>query len=305
MKKLLSFLLVTALVFSFAAPLFAQAQQITIGVSIWSSTDTLGSEVKRLLDAAADALDVKLIYVDQAHISEQVTASAETLAIAGCDGIIICNSSSAEMTSVINTCTENEMYVAQFFRAINPEDNPAEYALAQSSKYYVGTVHESEPDNGFQLAQILCEKGARQIGLMGWEPGDATFLGRWEGYKAGVAAWNEANPEDQAVLLEPQYGRTTSDTGRHYADPFFAFMMVYNTIRGKYETSNEGFLEMIFPYMFVSSPEEYEAYATYFTGTELPYYADEIRAMAEYSFDELNEACIKLSVAEVVERHAK
>lgn len=373
MKKLLSFLLVTALVFSFAAPLFAQAQQITIGVSIWSSTDTLGSEVKRLLDAAADALDVKLIYVDQAHISEQVTASAETLAIAGCDGIIICNSSSAEMTSVINTCTENEMYVAQFFRAINPEDNPAEYALAQSSKYYVGTVHESEPDNGFQLAQILCEKGARQIGLMGWEPGDATFLGRWEGYKAGVAAWNEANPDDQAVLLEPQYGRTTSDTGRataeaiiaanpgidalivaggggdplvgaiaaieglgltgkiqvastdflpdlgeklktgamsvesggHYADPFFAFMMVYNTIRGKYETSNEGFLEMIFPYMFVSSPEEYEAYATYFTGTELPYYADEIRAMAEYSFDELNEACIKLSVAEVVERHAK
>ena len=30
--------------------------KIKIGVSIWSSTDTLGSEVKRLIDAAADAL---------------------------------------------------------------------------------------------------------------------------------------------------------------------------------------------------------------------------------------------------------
>jgi hypothetical protein len=28
------------------------------------------------------------------------------------------------------------MYVAQFFRVINPDDNPPEYALAQSSPYY-------------------------------------------------------------------------------------------------------------------------------------------------------------------------
>ncbi len=85
---------------------------ILIGVSIWSSTDTLGSQCKLILDAAADALGVKIMYVDQGHISEQVTASAETLAAAGCDGMIICNSASAEMTSVINTCDEYEMYCA-------------------------------------------------------------------------------------------------------------------------------------------------------------------------------------------------
>lgn len=351
----------------------AQAEDITIGVSIWSSTDTLGSECKRLLDSAADTLGVKLIYVDQGHISEQVTASAEQLAVAGCDGMIICNSSSAEMTSVINTCTENEMYVAQFFRVIDPTDNPTEYALAQSSPYYVGAVHESEKDNGERLVTILCEKGARKIALEGWEAGDATFLGRWAGYQAGIEAWNAANPDDQAVLLDPQYGGTTSDTGRqtaeaiiaanpdidalivaggggdtlvgaiaaidglgltgtiqvastdflpdldaklasgamsvesggHYADPYFAFLMVYNAIKGNYATSTDSFYEMIFPYMFVASSEDYTSYAQYFTGTELPYYPDEIAAMAAYSYDDLAAACAALSVEDVVARHAK
>ena len=49
---------------------------------------------KRMIDAAAKALGVETQWVDQAHISEQVTASAETLALADCDGIIICTSTS-------------------------------------------------------------------------------------------------------------------------------------------------------------------------------------------------------------------
>lgn len=373
MKKLLSVILALTLVLSLFAVSTASADTVKIGVSIWSSTDTLGSECKRILDAAAEVLDIELVYVDQAHISEQVTASAETLAMAGCDGIIICNSSSAEMTSVINTCTENEMYVAQFFRAIDAEANPDEYALAQSSPYYVGTVHESEVDNGRRLVTILCEKGARKIGLEGWEPGDATFLGRWEGYKAGIEEWNAANPDDQAELLEPQYGRTTSDTGRataeaiiaanpdidalivaggggdvlvgavaaieglgltgtiqvastdflpdldeklasgamsvesggHYADPYFAMMLVYNAINGNYPVATDGFYEMVFPYMYVSSSEDYANYAEYFTGDALPYTQEEMLAMGAYSFDELSAACEALSVEDVVARHAQ
>jgi ribose transport system substrate-binding protein len=372
MKKLLALVLALTMMLG----LFATAQaadKIKIGISIWSSTDTLGSEVYRMIEAAAQALDVETQWVDQAHISEQVTASAETLVMADCDGIIICNSASAEMGSVIKTCTENEVYVAQFFRIIAEKDNPEEYAAACASPYFVGAVHESEPDNGKQLVTILCEKGARKIALEGWEPGDATFLGRWEGYKAGIEAWNAANPNDQAVLLEPQYGRTTTDTGRataeaiinanpdidalivaggggdtllgaiaaieglgltgkiqvvstdflpdldeklasgamsaesggHYADPFFAFMLVYNTIRGNYPTSTDSFHEIIFPYMFVASPEDYAAYGQYFTGTELPYYEDEIIAMADYTLDELAAACAQLSVQDVVARHGK
>jgi len=372
MKKIVSFVVALVMILSLFA-VSASAKDITIGVSIWSSTDTLGSEVKRLLDSAAETLGVKVIYVDQGHISEQVTASAETLAMAGCDGMIICNSSSAEMSSVINTCNDTGMYVAQFFRVIDPVANPTEYALAQSSPYYVGAVHESEVDNGKWLVSILAGKGARMIGVMGWEPGDATFLGRLAGYQAGTEEWNAAHPDDQIVLLETQYGRTTSDTGRataeaiitanpgidalivaggggdpligaiaaienlgltgqvqvastdflpnldelltsgamsvesggHYADPFFAFLMVYNAITGNYPTSTEGFYEMIFPYMFVASPEDYAAYGEYFTGTELPYYPDEIQALAALSYDDLAAACAALSVQDVVARHTK
>ncbi|HWQ77590.1 MAG TPA: sugar ABC transporter substrate-binding protein [Anaerovoracaceae bacterium] len=348
----------------------AAAEDILIGVSIWSSTDTLGSQCKRIIDAAADALGVEVMYVDQGHISEQVTASVETLAAAGCDGIIICNSSSAEMTSVINTCTENQVYVSQFFRIINEESNPNEYALAESSEYYVGAVHEDEVANGINLVKILCEKGCREIALEGWQAGDATFLLRWEGYKKGIEEWNKANPNDKAVLLEPQYGGTTSDTGRataesilsanpnadalivaggggdtligalagveglglkgkiavvstdflpdldeqlasggmaaesggHYADPLFAFMMTYNAILGNYPTSTDGFYEILFPYLYVSSSEDYANYAKYFVD-ELPYTSEELAAMGQQSFDELSETAAKLSIEDVQARH--
>ena len=372
MKKILALVLVFTLILSLSVTAFAAEDKIKIGISIWSSTDTLGSECKRMIDAAADVLGVETQWVDQAHISEQVTASAETLALADCDGIIICNSASAEMGSVIKTCDENEVYVAQFFRVIDKEANPDEYAQAVASPYYVGAVHESEFDNGKTLVTILGEKGCRKIGLEGWEPGDATFLGRWSGYQAGVEEWNTAHPDDTITLLEPQYGRTTTDTGRqaaeaiiqanpdidalivaggggdtllgaiagiealgltgkiavvstdflpdldvkletgamaaesggHYADPFFAFLMVYNAIKGNYEVSTDGFYDMVFPYMFVASSEDYANYAQYFTGSELPYYSDEIAALAELSYDDLAAACAALSVEDVVARHA-
>lgn len=347
-------------------------EEIMIGISIWSSTDTLGSQVKRIIDLAAEALNVKIMYVDQAHISEQVTDSAETLAAAGCDGIIICNSASAEMTSVINTCNDNEMYVSQFFRYINAEDNPNEHALAQSSPYYVGAVHEDEVDNGANLVRLLCEKGARKIALEGWEAGDATFLGRWAGYKQGIEDWNSANPDDQAELLEPQYGGTTSDTGRataeaiinanpdidalivsggggdtlvgalaaidslglkgdihvastdflpdleeqlesggmsaesggHFCDPLYAFLMVYNAIKGDYEVPTDDFYDILFPYIFVASVEDYTGYHQYFV-EELPYTAEEIQELAGMSFDDLSAAASRLSIEDVQERHGE
>jgi ribose transport system substrate-binding protein len=343
---------------------------IKIGVSIWSSTDTLGSEVKNILDAAADALGVEVVYVDQGHISEQVTGSVETLAAAGVDGIIICNSSSAEMTSVINTADQYEVYVAQFFRYINPELNPDEYALAQSSPYYVGAVHEDEVVNGRTLIQMLGDQGSRKIAVMGWEAGDATFLGRLQGYQEGVEAWNEANPDDQIELLETQYGGTSSDTGRataeaiiaanpdidgfiaaggggdpligaieaieglgrtgeirvvstdflpdldaklesgaiagqsggHYADPLFAFMMVYNAITGNWVVPDDDFYVIHFPYMYVSSPEDYDEYDQFFVD-QLPYTGEEFIDMATMSFEELYDTAARLSIEDVKARH--
>ncbi len=347
-------------------------KDIKIGVSIWSSTDVLGSQCKLILDEAAKALGVQVQYVDQGHVSEKVTASVEQLVAAGCQGIVICNSSDTEMTSAIKTCNDNKVYLAQFFRVISKDNSADIYQMATDSAYYIGAVHEDEPANGEALVNILLEKGDRNIGLIGWEQGDATWLGRWEGYKAGVDAWNEANPDDKATLSEPQYAGTTSEggskaaealmaadpnldalipaggggdplqgaiaaveragktqdidivstdflpdlgerlengsmageSGGHYCDPLIAFMMVYNAIKGNYTDFAGKFEDVPFPYLYVSSADDYKAYEQYFVD-QLPYTDEELVAMSELDLAGLKEAAAKVSIEDAAARAGK
>lgn len=346
--------------------------KIKIGVSIWSSTDVLGSQCKRIIDAAADALNVEVQYVDQGHVSEKVTASVESLVAAGCQGIIICNSSDTEMASAIKTCNDNGVYLAQFFRVIDKNKNADIYEQAVKSPYYMGAVHENEVENGKKLVQILIDKKCRNIGLIGWEQGDATWLGRWEGYKAGVEEWNAAHPSDQVKLSDPQYAGTSSEggakaaealmsadptldalipaggggdplqgaiaaveragktqsikivstdflpdlgerlengsiageSGGHYCDPLYAFMMVYNAIKGNYTGIENNFIDIQFPYLYVSSSKDYGEYDKYFV-KQLPYTNDELVEMAKLPLDQLKEAASKLSIEDAAARSAK
>ncbi len=346
--------------------------KIKIGVSIWSSTDVLGSQCKRIIDAAADALNVEVQYVDQGHVSEKVTASVESLVAAGCQGIIICNSSDTEMASAIKTCNDNGVYLAQFFRVIDKNKNADIYEQAVKSPYYMGAVHENEVENGKKLVQILIDKKCRNIGLIGWEQGDATWLGRWEGYKAGVEEWNAAHPSDQVKLSDPQYAGTSSEggakaaealmsadptldalipaggggdplqgaiaaveragktqsikivstdflpdlgerlengsiageSGGHFCDPLYAFMMVYNAIKGNYTGIENNFIDIQFPYLYVSSSKDYGEYDKYFV-KQLPYTKDELVEMAKLPLDQLKEAASKLSIEDAAARSAK
>ncbi|MBQ9220335.1 MAG: sugar ABC transporter substrate-binding protein [Succinivibrio sp.] len=347
-------------------------KDIKIGVSIWSSTDVLGSCCKKVLDAAASALGVQVQYIDQAHVSEKVTSSVEQLAAAGCQGIIICNSSDTEMTSAIKTANDNQVYLTQFFRIISKDASPAIYKMAEKSPYYIGAVHENEPENGEKLVGILLDKGCRNIGLIGWEQGDATWLGRWTGYKAGVEKWNKDHPNDKAVLSDPQYAGTTSEggskaaealmaanpkldalipaggggdplqgaiaaveragktgkiqivstdflpdlgerlkngsmagqSGGHYCDPLFAFMMTYNAIKGNYKDFEGKFEDVNFPYLYVSSPADYAEYEKYFV-EKLPYTAEEFVEMSKLDMEGLKAAAAKLSIQDAAARSAK
>ena len=347
--------------------------KIKIGVSIWSSTDPLGSQCKKILDQAAAALgDVEIQYVDQGHVSEKVKASVETLVSGGCKGIIICNSADSEMASAINTCDDSEVYLAQFFRVISEENSPDIYDQAKESAYYVGAVHENEPENGEKLGNILIEKGCRKIGMIGWEQGDATWLGRWEGYKKAVDDWNSEHADDQVVLTEPQYAGTTADggskaaealmsanpdldalvvaggggepldgalesveragkvgeikvvstdfrddleqrlqdgsiaaeSGGHYCDPLFALMMVYNSIKGNYKDFGGSYKEILYPYLFVDSPEAYADYDKYFVKSS-PYTDDELKEIAELDFDGLKQKASSLSIEDAAARSAR
>ena len=374
-RRLVSAVLSAAMIGSMmAGATVAQAdtidnKDITIGVSIWSSTDVLGSQCKKILDEAAKALGVNVQYVDQGHVSEKVTASVEQLCAAGCQGIIICNSADSEMQSAIATCNANQVYLAQFFRVISEENSKDIYDLAKASDYYVGAVHENEPENGEKLVNILLDKGCRDIGLIGWEQGDATWLGRWEGYKTGVDKWNKDHPDDQAALSEPQYAGTTSEggakaanalmsadpkldalipaggggeplqgaisaveaagktkdisivstdflpdlgerlengsmageSGGHYCDPLFAFLMVYNAIKGNYTDFAGTFNEINFPYLYVSSADDYKAYEKYFVD-QLPYTDQEIVDLSNESFEDLTKSAESLSIEDTAAR---
>ncbi|WP_026490946.1 MULTISPECIES: sugar ABC transporter substrate-binding protein [unclassified Butyrivibrio] len=348
------------------------SSDIKIGVSIWSSTDVLGSQCKKIVDKAAKATGVEVQYVDQGHVSEQVTASVEQLCAAGCKGIIICNSADSEMTSAINTCTENGVYIAQFFRIISQENSPEVYKTACNSKYYVGAVHEDEVTNGYTLVNLLLEKGDRTIGLEAWTVGDATFQLRWQGYQQAIEEWNSAHPDDQATMTEPVYANTSSEegaaaamslynsnpgmdalivaggggdplvgsigayanegltgkidvvstdflddladqlksggmfaeSGGHFCDPLFAYYLVLNAVKGNYVKEEGTFgYEILFPYLYVSSPDDYANYEKYFVKDD-PYTDEELAAMADYSFDELNKAATNLSIDDVITRHS-
>jgi len=361
-----------------------EAPVLKIGISIWSSTDALGKLSVDICKTAADVLGVETVVVDQGHDSKKVTASAETLASAGCSGMMVCNSADDEMTSVINTCDQNKMYVTQFYRTISQDESPDVYSVAEGSPYYVGAVHEDEVDNGKRLATLLVtdnpdaaaelQKGARMICLEGWTVGDATFALRWEGYKEGVKEWNDANPDDHVTLTDPIYANTSSsegasvtqqfyntypdmdalivaggggdpligsvgqlrnmgltgkvrvastdflgdlegqletggiycESGGHFCDPLYAFIMTYQACKG-----TDGFvpkkgdfgLDITFPYVFVSSVAEYQEYAKYFLD-DAPYNEDEIRELADMSFDDLAAAAKRFSVEDVKGRHA-
>ena len=354
------------------APAATSDENIKIGVSIWSSTDVLGSQCKLILDEAAKALGVQVQYVDQGHVSEKVTASVEQLCAAGCQGIIICNSSDTEMASAIKTCNDNGVYLAQFFRIINSETSADIYQAAVNSEYYVCAVHENEPENGEKLVQILLDKGDRKIGLIGWEQCDATWLGRLEGYTKGVEKWNAAHPDDQAVLTEPQYAGTSSEggskaaealmsanpdldalipaggggdplqgaiaaveragktgeidivstdflpdlgervengsmageSGGHYCDPLFAFMAVYNAIKGNYTDFGGKFEDVKFPYLYVASPEDYAGYEKYFVD-QLPYTDEELVEMSKLDMEGLKAKAAALSIEDAAARSGK
>ncbi|MBQ4430815.1 MAG: hypothetical protein II877_04875, partial [Synergistaceae bacterium] len=62
MKKIVATILALSMIFASAPAVFAAP--IKIGISIWSSTDTLGSECKRIIDAAAKALGIETQWVD-------------------------------------------------------------------------------------------------------------------------------------------------------------------------------------------------------------------------------------------------
>ena len=57
----------------------------------------------------------------------------------------------------------------------------------------------------------------------------------------------------------------------------------------------------MFPYLYVSSPEDYVDYEKYFV-EKLPYTKEELVSMSELSLDDLKASAAKLSIQDAMER---
>ena len=299
-------------------------KDIKIGLSIWSSTDVLGSQCKLIIDEAAKALGVQVQYVDQGHVSEKVTASVEQLAAAGCQGIIICNSSDTEMTSAIKTCNDNKVYLAQFFRVISQENSKDIYDLATASPYYIGAVHEKwnaeHPDDQAKLSEpqyagTSSEGGSKAAeALMSADPTLDALIpagGGGDPLQGAIAAVERAGKTQDIDIVSTDFlpdlgerlenGSMAGESGGHYCDPLIAFMMVYNAIKGNYTGIEGNFEDVPFPYLYVSSPDDYKAYEQYFVD-QLPYTDEELVAMSELSLDDLKATAAGISIEDAAQR---
>jgi ribose transport system substrate-binding protein len=96
-----------------------------------------------------------------------------------------------------------------------------------------------------------------------------------------------------------------AESGGHYCDPLFAFLLTYNAIKG-----NETYLKpagefgknLLFPYLYVASSDDYANYDKYFV-QDTPYTDEELVAMAEMDYADLEAACSALSIEDVMARH--
>lgn len=157
--------------------------KLKIGVVYYSLTDTLGTEVVRLLDQFGGWYGVEMQYV-QASSTEDVIAAVENLCAAGCDGIISCFVNSS-LVQILNICDNYGVYYGAIQREIPDEETRQAVEAIDAYSWYVGGVHEDEYDAGYTVVSTLAEQGTTKIGLVGAAQGiSSAHDERYEGFLA-------------------------------------------------------------------------------------------------------------------------
>ncbi|MBQ6376032.1 MAG: LacI family DNA-binding transcriptional regulator [Lachnospiraceae bacterium] len=123
-----------------------------------------------------------------------------------------------------------------------------------------------------------------------------------------IAAVNEAGQKERIDIAATDFIRDPAEyladgtldglAGGTYADPLFAFLAVYRAIKGMEEDCAGKYTEIMVPYMYVVSPDEYTAYKECFKD-RLPYTEEEIRQMASMDSESLKSTAAALSVEDV------
>ena len=81
-------------------------------------------------------------------------------------------------------------------------------------------------------------------------------------------------------------GSMYTQSGGHFCDSMFSFMLVYNAIKGNYAANPDKPNEIIYPYVYVSSPADYALYDKYFVQQSV-YTDQELVDISNMSLDDL------------------
>ena len=132
--------------------------------------------------------------------------------------------------------------------------------------------------------------------------------------QGAIAAVERAGKTDSIDIVSTDFlpdlgerlenGSMAGESGGHFCDPLISFMMVYNAIKGDYADFGGKFEDVPFPYLYVSSPEDYKAYEEYFVD-QLPYTDEELVEMSKLSLDDLKATAAKVSIEDAAERAGK
>lgn len=154
------------------------AQEVSIGVLIWSTDDGLGADSKKALDSVAEDLGINLIYRTGSYDPEGQTTDIENLIAAGADGIMCCVMSDTSTDDLLKVCEDAEIPMQVFFRNIMDEEA---YNYCMGSEWFAGYICEDEGGAGVAMVEELIARGCTTFGLMNGEAGNGVIDRRQAG----------------------------------------------------------------------------------------------------------------------------
>lgn len=216
----------------------AAGEDLTVGVVIWSTDDTLGADSKKALNIAAEALGINLIYRTGSYDAENQTTDFENLVAAGVDGIMCTTLVDSSTDELLKICEDAGIPMQLMFRNIIDEDAKA-YSMASDN--FAGYVVEDEEGAGAAMVDKLLEDGCTTIGLVNREAGNGVIDRRQAGT---VARLDELGVPYHITTI------TNTATATDAADATAQLLAAYSDINGLIMSSgSQGSIDGVINYL--------------------------------------------------------
>lgn len=163
------------------APASSQAtslKKFKVGLSIWSTSDSLGKSCSDLVKSSVGALGGEVVVDASGLTPEKQISSVENLISSGCDALTICPFSDSILPKVAQLCSEAKIPFTIYFREIH---DPNVKKTVESNPFYVGNCCEDETTAGYNIAKSLADRGCKKILLISMPRGDTTAENREKG----------------------------------------------------------------------------------------------------------------------------